>query len=346
MKSLGKSRLRDPQCSYRTSFRKDERHQHVHRHHNRNNTHRYRKYSPHRLRQTQSTVSLKSIHNNRVIKSINDCDPIKPHDHQPSPYHAFLKPQTRETRVVYTMINKRDVASRIRKFFCYWTFLRAKNAALLLHFVTSRICRVHQNHVDVFINIYTPDVVRYVKRINYRLFLDLICKLVVDYQDCLLLKREYAPGKHSEWNKRYLYIQFDDDSQMNILLQGGSPSCLVPKEFRFSRRHDNFKYYFSDYEEDIAKKAFTDKLPDKYQFTDILEQNNNVDENAMHNIIDEVHENGDIDGTHDKHQLTDECNDEQSRSVSKKEHNSLRINNDDSSSKTNEHQLTDDSKIL
>ena len=116
MKSLGKSRLRDPQCSYRTSFRKDERHKHVHRHHNRNNTHRYRKYSPHRLRQTQSTVSLKSIHNNRVIKSIKDCDPIKPHDYQPSPYHAFLKPRTRETRVVYTMINKRDVTLRISIF--------------------------------------------------------------------------------------------------------------------------------------------------------------------------------------------------------------------------------------
>ena len=115
-------------------------------------------------------------------------------------------------------------------------------------------------------------MVRYVKGINYKLFLDLICKLVVDYQDCLLLKREYAPGKHSDWNKRYLYIQFDDDSQMNILLQGGSPSCLVPKEFRFSRRHDNFKYYFSDYEEEIATKAFTDKLPEEYQFRDIVEQ--------------------------------------------------------------------------
>ena len=94
MKSLGKSRLRDPQCSYQTYFRKDERHQHVHRHHNRNNTHRYRKYSQHRLRQTQSTVSLKSIHNNRVIKSINDCEPIKSHNYQPSKNLTSLRPRS------------------------------------------------------------------------------------------------------------------------------------------------------------------------------------------------------------------------------------------------------------
>ena len=36
---------------------------------------------------------------------------------------------------------------------------------------------------------------RYIQGINYRTFLDLAVKLVVDYQDAVLIKRQYLPEK-------------------------------------------------------------------------------------------------------------------------------------------------------
>ena len=203
-------------------------------------------------------MSLHSINNGQIINSINECDPIQPLKYRRTKNPAGLYNRSREPRVVYTMINTRNLSSRVRNFFCYWNFLRAKNSSLLVHFITSRIYQVHQKHVNVFIRLYTPNVAEYIKGTNYRLFLDLICKLVVDYHDCVLLKREYSPGKLSEWNRRHLYLRFNDANDANILHQGGSPSSFAPPQYRFHLRHNNHIYYFSAYKDAIRTVNFTE----------------------------------------------------------------------------------------
>ena len=98
-------------------------------------------------------------------------------------------------------MNKRYVNTCIRSFLYLWPHLKAENVALLKKFVTSRHSFVHQNHVDLFIHIYCLDISNTLTGINYRRMLDLICKLVVDYIEGKLIKREYKAGKNSEWNK-------------------------------------------------------------------------------------------------------------------------------------------------
>ena len=138
-------------------------------------------------------------------------------------------------------MNKVDIKTCISNFLYLWPFLREYNASTLLHFITSRVTRVHQNHVDVFIHLYTPDIPVNIVGINYRLFLDLICKIVVDYQDCKLIKREFSPGKNSEWHKHHLYLRFYGDPKSGKLLQGGSHQRLCPYRYRFEQRHDPHK---------------------------------------------------------------------------------------------------------
>ena len=137
-------------------------------------------------------LSLRSIHNDEIITDISHCNPVIPCSHNPSINRKLRCQSHRLPKVVYTIMNKRDLKTCIRNFLFLWKFLRERNASLISHFVSSRIFRVHQNHVNVFLHLYTLMIVEYVRGINYRLFLDLICKLVVDYQDCKLIKENLS----------------------------------------------------------------------------------------------------------------------------------------------------------
>ena len=92
-------------------------------------------------------------------------------------------------------MNERDVISDVKGYLYLWRHLRYDNPCKIKNFIISQPFRIYQEHANIFLNIYCPSIVHEVNGINYRLFLDLIVKCVVDYQDGKLIKRQYKPGK-------------------------------------------------------------------------------------------------------------------------------------------------------
>jgi len=109
-------------------------------------------------------------------------------------------------RPVYTQMNSRDVSSVIRNYLYLWAHLRQGNAVKIRDFIISRVFRIHQEHANLFLNLHCHAIVDEIKGINYRYFLDLIVKSVVDYQDGKLVMRRYQPGNQCIWNKKILSV--------------------------------------------------------------------------------------------------------------------------------------------
>ena len=105
-------------------------------------------------------------------------------------------------------MNKKDVFSVVKGYLYLWPHLRKGNGAKIHDFVISRKFRIHQNHANVFLNLYCPEIKEEVVGINYRLFLDLIVKYVDDYQNSLLVKRQFEAGKSCEWSNQKRYCQY------------------------------------------------------------------------------------------------------------------------------------------
>ena len=59
----------------------------------------------------------------------------------------------------------------------------------------------------MFLGLYCPIISEFVKGYNYRKLLDLIFKLVVDYQDASLIPRKFKPGNNCEWSDDAKFAQ-------------------------------------------------------------------------------------------------------------------------------------------
>ena len=77
-------------------------------------------------------------------------------------------------------MNKKDIFSVVKGYLYLWPHLHAGNGARIRDFVISRKFRIHQNHANVFLNLYCPAIQEEGVGINYCLFLDLIVKCVDD----------------------------------------------------------------------------------------------------------------------------------------------------------------------
>ena len=230
-----------------------------------------------------------SCHNRHTINSVNR---IKPQRKVGAHYAGNTHKRTTQysDKKIYTRMNERDVISVVKGFLYMWRHLRPDNASRIKNFIISRNFRIHQDHANLFLNMYCPKIVVEVKGINYRFFLDLIVKCVVDYQDGKLIKREYTPGKYSLWNDSRLYCQY-----LNPIGTTIDPSYnidnLLPEEVRFRNKHPS--YHFHQYE--IAVKEYNyftktnsycrEKSVDKVNTADDVNENNFDDNDEI--VLDE-----------------------------------------------------------
>ena len=60
------------------------------------------------------------------------------------------------------------------------------------------------------------------------MLLDLMVKLVVDYQDVKLIPRDLEPGKHCEWNNENLYRQQNSPKGSNLPIRGFVTYQYIP----------------------------------------------------------------------------------------------------------------------
>ena len=123
-----------------------------------------------------------------------------------------------------------------------WKNLRKDNAYKIRNFILSRTFRIHQEHANLFLNLYCPKIVHEVKGINYWLFLDLIVKSVVDFQDGKLVMRIYKPGKQCVWNNSRLYFQYLNPNGTQVH-PNNRTHHLLPEEIQFRRKHPNFQFH-------------------------------------------------------------------------------------------------------
>ena len=105
-------------------------------------------------------------------------------------------------------MKKKDVFSVVKGYLYLWPHLCAGNGAKIRDFVISRKFCIHQNHANVFLNLYCPEIKEEVVGINYRLLLNLIVKCVDNYQNSLLVKRQFVPGKSCVWSNQKRHCQF------------------------------------------------------------------------------------------------------------------------------------------
>ena len=70
--------------------------------------------------------------------------------------------------------------------------------------------RIHQEHANVFLTVYCPQLKSTLVGINYQMFLDVVVKCVIGYQNSKLVKREYVPGRQCKWNDVTLFTQYID----------------------------------------------------------------------------------------------------------------------------------------
>ena len=112
------------------------------------------------------------------------------------PYYINSRERLRKT--VWTSISRDDVLSMVGIFFHHlWPHLKKFHRTHIENWIVSRKYRVHQEHCNVFSIIECPGVLRFVRNTNYRKLLDLMVKLVVDYQNILLLMRKNVPWKRN-----------------------------------------------------------------------------------------------------------------------------------------------------
>ena len=199
-----------------------------------------------------NTVAI-SCHNKRYLKSPITIRPVKKDgvDYQMNT-RVRNDPKLRVTR--YTCVNFKDVVSNISGFLCLWKHLRAVLKPLFQQFICSRRFRLTQEHVHVFINFYCPYIRTYLVGYNYRTFLDLVVKLVVDYQDAKLIRRQYVPGKKTQWGKQYLYRQWDSPKESKLPVRGTLVHDTPPPGDRYEDRIMDF--VFQDYETAISEYVF------------------------------------------------------------------------------------------
>ena len=190
-----------------------------------------------------------SCHFNKEIDPVNR---IKPQRKIGVVYESTNRLE-RNTQVldkpVYTQMNSKDVISVIKGYLYLWKNLRRGNAAMIRDFIISRVFRINQNHANLYLQLHCPAIVDQINGINYRYFLDLIVKSVVDYQDGKLVKRKYEPGYKCVWNNKQYYCQYADRNGTEILPYSG-PEYLLPQDIRFQRKHPII--YFHEY--DAAEK--------------------------------------------------------------------------------------------
>ena len=143
-------------------------------------------------------------------------------------------------------MNERDVFTVVRGYLYLWRHLRYDNSCKIKNFIISRTFRIHQENANIFLNVYCPKIVDEVKGINYRLFLDLIVKCVVDYQDGKLVKREFKAGKQSLWNNSSLYCQYLNPNGTEIRFRKKHPSFhfhqydIAVHDYNYFRRTDRY----------------------------------------------------------------------------------------------------------
>ena len=144
-------------------------------HYSRNTVHRGRrsfvsenKNALRRMNNAQKSANLYSCHNNAIINDVRECKPSPQISHLHHKSRTVHRSCKRMPNVVFTVMNKRDVNSCIRNFLYLWPHLKEYNVSVLKRFVTSQHSFVHQDHVDLFIHLYTPAIRNELFGINYR----------------------------------------------------------------------------------------------------------------------------------------------------------------------------------
>ena len=199
----------------------------------------------------------RSCHNRSVISSPNR---IKPQRIVGSTHKSLtcVKNCLKMDKVVYTLVNKKDVQTSIRAFLYPWPNLKPGNAPELTHWIVSRTQRITQEHANMFITLYCAPIKNTLVGINYRLMLDVLVKCCVDYQDCKLLRRVFEAGKRTVWGKKHKYRQFESNVNSTMPVRGCDNIGLIPECELFENRHpfSNVRYQFPDYETAISEMDF------------------------------------------------------------------------------------------
>ena len=113
--------------------------------------------------------------------------------------------------------------------------------------------RIHQEHANVFLTLYFPQLKSTLVGINYQMFLDVVVKCVIHYQNSKFAKREYVPGRHCKWNDVTLFTHYIDPMGVRKL-QDNDSRMLLPEEERYSIKHPLI--YFQDYKTAITEYDF------------------------------------------------------------------------------------------
>ena len=149
--------------------------------------------------------------------------------------------------------------SSVGSFFHLWPHLKTFKRSEFKNFIMSLSKKIHQEHARVFLTIYCADILNYVKGINLRKFLNLIVKLVVDYQDLRLISRKYTPGKQNIWAQADRFAQYNTPSGNNRIVRGAQDNDRLVS---WGDRYENklLKYRWNAYEEVISELSFIDKV--------------------------------------------------------------------------------------
>ena len=106
-----------------------------------------------------SRPSLFSCHNRKSIDSVNT---IKPQRKVGVDYPFTTCKQHSQylERNIYTCINERDVSSAIKRYLYLWKHLRGRNAYKICNFIISQTFQIHQDHANLFLNLYCPKMLK------------------------------------------------------------------------------------------------------------------------------------------------------------------------------------------
>ena len=143
--------------------------------------------------------------------------------------------QENETKSLYPHESKGCHLLHQRLSISLETFTRDKRLDDLRFCYVLNIC-IHQDHVNIFLNLHHENIVHELKGINYQLFLDIIVKCVVDYEEGKLVLRKVNPGNQCKWNKNQFYCQYSDPFG-NDVFPGGGHENLLSERIQFWKKH-------------------------------------------------------------------------------------------------------------
>ena len=128
-------------------------------------------------------------------------------------------------KVFYTMMIADDMRTNIKFFFQHEISDLRKYTRHIFNFCRSRSEYLTQAQIYMFLETETPAIVKELSPENLRRFADLCCQQVERYQDGVLIKRPYKPGKFNKW-KNSKYTQYEANhavDQKKIMLTKINP---------------------------------------------------------------------------------------------------------------------------